>query len=89
MRWRVAVSWLDQRRKQLQVICIKLIHLNFPGLIEGVWRKMISISKCDQVVTILCHFAIGGILSEGITLPEEMGGFMAYKTPATSHSGSW
>ena len=83
------VSWLDQRRKQMQVICIKLIYPNFPGSIEGVQRKMISISQHDQVVTISSHFAIGNVLSKDITLPEEMGGFMADKTPATSHSRSW
>ena len=42
MGWRVAVSWLDRRRKQMGVICVKLIYLNFPGSIEGVHRKMIS-----------------------------------------------
>src|SRR5882724_7267250 len=72
----------------MQVICIKLIYLNSPGSIEGIRRKMISISQCDQVVTISSHFAIGDVLSKDIALPEEMGGFMAYKTPATSHSRS-
>ena len=50
MGWMVMVSWLDQRRKQMQVICIKLIYPNFPGSIEGVQRKMIPFPKCDQVV---------------------------------------
>jgi len=89
MGWRVSVSGLDLRRKKMRVICIKLIYLNSPGLIEGVWRKMISVSQCDQVVTILSHFAISDVLREDIALPEEMGGFMTYKTPATSHSRSW
>ena len=44
MGWRVMVSWLDWRRKQMGVICIKLIYPNFPGSIKGVWRKMISVS---------------------------------------------
>ena len=44
MRWRVIVSWLDWRRKQMWVICVKLIYLNSPSSFEGVWRKMISIS---------------------------------------------
>ena len=44
MGWRVAVSWLDQRRKQMGVICVKLIYPNFPGSIEVVWRKTISVS---------------------------------------------
>jgi len=42
--WRVAVSWLDRRRKQMGVICVKLIYLNFPGPNERVQRKIISIS---------------------------------------------
>ena len=45
-------------------------------------------SQNDQVVTISSHFAIGDILSKDITLPEEMGGFVAYTTPATSYSRS-
>jgi len=88
MGWRVTVSWLDWRRKQMQVICVKLIYPNSPALIDGVWRKTISISQHDQVVTISSHFAIGFVLSEDISLPEKMGGFVAYKTPATSHSRS-
>jgi len=74
----------------MQVICIKLIYPNFPGSIEGVQRKMISISQHDQVVTISSHFAIGKIVTEqGYShCLEEMGGFMAYKTPDTSHSRS-
>ena len=49
---------------------------------------MDSISQHDQVITISFHFAISDILSENIALLEEMGGFVAYKTPATSHPGS-
>jgi len=46
MRWRVRMSWLDQMRKQLRVIQIKLDHSNFPKSIERV-RKTISISQHD------------------------------------------
>ena len=67
------------------VICIKLIYPNFPGPIDRVWRKMISISQHDQVVTVSSHFAISDVLSED-ALPEEMGGFLTYKAPAASYS---
>src|SRR5882724_6470204 len=63
-------------KKQMGVICIKLIYPDFPGPIERVWRKMISISQHDQVVTILSHFAIIDVLSEDVALPKEMGGFV-------------
>src|SRR5882724_4638442 len=71
--------------KQMGVICIKLIYPNFPGLIQRVWRKTISISQHDQVVTVSSHFSVSDVLSEDVALPEEMGGFVTYKSPAASY----
>jgi len=80
VRWRVTMAWLNNRRKQMRVIQVEFINSNFPGLINRVRRKIVLFPSVLRLLLSLAILPFGDVLSENVTLPKEMSGFVAYET---------